>query len=139
MDGVARPSLPKLNWSQSDGQARPHPDLLRKKCFIPTTLIRLRHVDSLAPARSALAGFRSANSFRRFPNGSSLPLPRAKDTGEGTRSNAVGLFGCGFGLSNATTFAARTEDLAVGATPYRRMKLQNLSVFIRVHLWFKIL
>ena len=68
-----------------------------------------------------------------------LPLPRAKDTGEGTRSNAVGLFGCGFCLSNTTTFAARTEDLAVGATPYRRMKLQNLSVFIRVHLWFKIL
>ena len=30
-------------------------------------------VDSLAPAHSALWAFASANSFRRFPNGSSLP------------------------------------------------------------------
>jgi hypothetical protein len=30
-------------------------------------------VDSLAPARSALRPLASPNSFRRFPNGSSLP------------------------------------------------------------------
>jgi hypothetical protein len=30
-------------------------------------------VDSLAPARSALRAFGLPNSFRRFPNGSSLP------------------------------------------------------------------
>jgi len=74
--------------------ARPHPNLLHRKCFFPTTLIRLRHVDSLAPARSALTGFRFANSFRRFPNGSSLPLPRAKNGREkGQRRRFLALQG----------------------------------------------
>ena len=39
------------------------------------------HVDSLVPARSARYGLSAPpNSSHRFPNGSSLPLPRAKES-----------------------------------------------------------
>ena len=43
-------------------------------CLISTPHLASGHVDSFAPAHSALRAFAFANSFHRIPSGSSLPI-----------------------------------------------------------------
>ena len=65
--------------------ANSHPGPCRKRINIPHDPHPASgHVDSLASARSAHHGLSAPpNSFRRLPNGSSLPLLRAQGIGRG--------------------------------------------------------
>jgi hypothetical protein len=64
-----KPSLPKTKSRQT-----PDPALDVQQASVTQDLELLANVDSLAPARSALVGLHlRSNSFRHFPNGSSIP------------------------------------------------------------------